>query len=280
MGIKTREEVQQEKPLYIYLASKKDSDELGLYMQTKGVKTFIGELSGELTNIQKVLKKPKADQKFEAYFSYQFTFFDPESNPSNMILDISQENFYTVNILNTLATVEHPGNISIKTAKKSNGHLGIWFKNNGEKLDWKYKWDADKGGFETIPLVKKTFLRKDATGKDVFDRDKTEQNEFLDGMLAEIYTTFSGQQWSGLNVLGNNSTNPTMRTKKLSSTAKAILDGVRKYMTTPADFLLHWNETEKGLPARLKRDITDSTERGTCKAQLQTHFKYNGCRKR
>ncbi len=246
---------------------------MGLFYKKDGEKVFLGSIEGEITNIQKQLNQPPKGQNWEAYHSYEFTFFDPACDPKFIILSLRLDAYTIGQVMNLLATVHTPHAIRIDTWKQPSGHLGLKVYNNDQQLEWKYNWDKEKGGFAEIPNVIKTKIREDAAGKPIYNYDWSKRSAFIEDLIHQAYATFTGKQWSNVQVAGDNPTNPSQHTKNKSSAMK-IKEGVRTHLKTVDAFINAWTneDSKKSLAARIKRDVPDFIEQSALVRELESHL--------
>ena len=274
------ENTEKSKKKYFKLASPGGDKPKGIYYTKKiggeSEKVFCPYLEGEIISIRKVLNEPKANHKWEAYFSYELEFFDPENEKqgraTNMILQLHREARATDKIINMLAGIETPHRLRLGAFKEEGtNYLVIYMKNGGEKVNWKFGWDKEKGDLETVPIIKEipTGVVDPVSNKEKFNYDRNERSDFLEKVLQTATGIITGQQWSGLNIIGDNSTNSNNAAAKVVDTSKSavILADVHKHFKTVEPLLTNWNKIAK----RIRSEVTDFVEKGLLVGKIKTY---------
>jgi len=245
------------KRMYLQITDPSDKDKKkGLCYTKSGTKHFIGAVSGQITNIVKKLNKPQPHHKWRAYWSYEITFFDPDSDPQEMILSLRRDNRNTDQLINSLSSVENPHTIKVSVWEKD-GYLKIFLYNGGETKDylikWKYGWNPETKDFQSVPATIKTPTKKDAMGIQEYSYDRSERDEFFENEIHNIYEIFTGQKWTSAQVIGDNASNTSNAPKKEMSKSDQILEGVKNTYKTEKSVIDNW-----GLIARrIVSDIPD-----------------------
>jgi len=246
----------------------------GLFTRKDGEKVFMGSLSGELMNIEKKLNKPKEGHKWSAYWSYELTFFDNDSDPQTMNLSLRVDNGNTDSIINSLASIENPKRIMISFWHAPDGYLKIFVYNGGETKDHKAKWKY--GGFAGVPKTERTPImvkgqqKTDAVGKLLFDYDRSDRDEFFEKEIHIIYQTFTGKVWDAAQVIGDNQANSSNASATTSNprSPEAILKRVKENYSTAQSILDIWPV----IAEVIRTDITNYEQRRLLVTNIQGHL--------
>jgi hypothetical protein len=222
MAIGTRE---KNNKTFVFINTKKDSPDAGMFIYENKQKKKIDFLSGELIHIVKKLEKPEG---YPSYWAYWCDFQDGEEVYS---LQLKKGNDVTDSILNALAAVEDAPRIHMDCFKGRSGYVLTFLKRGserGEKISWKYQWSE---------VPEKKYIPVFAGDKPVMEGDKQkvmldreDRDNFFYEVVKKIYLNFTGQQWSAANVIGDNDANVSNKAEKPSTPADNVAAGLLAYI--------------------------------------------------
>lgn len=273
MGLLPANEGSGARRLYLYVAIGDTQPKKGIYsIDSNKNKVFTGGISGQIINI---VKKAKQFGNNPAYWAYQITFEDndPDSPYQHYILDIHRNSRFTDKLINRLSGIQHNEPIELRVYEKPDGWPGISIKQNGEKVKWKYPYEGDP-----IPPVEEiaTGEKDEVSGKPIMRKDRSKRSAFIEEMVKELYTFFTGQAWSAANVIGlndaNTSTNPSTTTN--NDSYKTILADVKKHFTKSEALLAKW----PAVCSRIDKEVKDYMDKQDLVAEIAVYLNTTLCK--
>jgi hypothetical protein len=248
--------------LYVALGSSQPKKSIFYFDPSSKEKVFVRGITGEIVNITKNLKSPK---EFPDYWAYQITFEDnsEDAEYKHMVLEVRKESGFTDQIINRLAGVTEPREITIGVYEK-NGYPKVHITQGGNKVEWKHPFDkAPIPDVEVYPTRKKD----EVTGEPIMDRDRSKRSEFVEEMVKTMYYFFSGQVWSAANILGQNNANVSYATPNPDA-YKTILAGIKKNFKDAPTFLSKLSV----ICDRINTEVSDYMEKQNLMAEITVHI--------
>jgi hypothetical protein len=254
MGFET--ERQKDDRLYFSIAQK-NGEKKGIFYKDKDKnKIFVQSISGEVVSITKELCKAKeGGTYFEPFWQYKIELQDMQSNPTNFVLRLRRDNRTTDSIINSLASLKITDTklkfiswINNKEQLSIFVSNGVVENNKDVPVGWKYKWDKERGDFETIPLIiEKPLGTFDALGKEKTIQIRDERDMFLEKELQAVAQMLTGKSWVNEIQNGKPQQQEQPASNPNESEADKLLNGIKANFKTANELLDKWASLAKRL---------------------------------